>query len=178
MSAAKYSPEFKAHVSRLWAEGYSRIQIAELLGISKDAVIGLVHRLKLPPRGNPVRQGTDTRRNAIELRAKGATLRVIAQALNRNPNDIKRMFESEDRKRPIPAPTPALPAVETPRMATIKTVRQVEMRLPASPHRTCQFITSADKPWRFCCRQALFGKSWCAQHYRVVFTPASRKEAA
>ena len=39
---------------QLWAEGYSAGRIGDLMGLSKNQVIGRVHRLKLPPRDVPV----------------------------------------------------------------------------------------------------------------------------
>lgn len=46
-----WTDERKALVTKLWAEGLSASQVAEELGgVSRNAVIGLVHRMGLPRR--------------------------------------------------------------------------------------------------------------------------------
>lgn len=46
-----WSDEAVARLKRLWADGHSASQIAgEIGGITRNAVISKVHRLKLPPR--------------------------------------------------------------------------------------------------------------------------------
>src|SRR5271165_6359411 len=39
----------------LWAEGHSTAEIGRRLGVSKNAVVGKVHRLDLPSRPSPIR---------------------------------------------------------------------------------------------------------------------------
>lgn len=41
---------------RLWDAGHSASYIGKVLGVSKNAVIGKAHRLKLPPRPSPIRR--------------------------------------------------------------------------------------------------------------------------
>tara|TARA_B100001250_G_scaffold387424_1_gene384806 strand:- start:587 stop:946 length:360 start_codon:yes stop_codon:yes gene_type:complete len=40
----------------LWNEGLTTSVIGEKLGVTKNAVVGKVHRLGLPTRGSPIRQ--------------------------------------------------------------------------------------------------------------------------
>ena len=48
-------------VTRLWNEGLTTTEIGRLVGMSKNAVVGKAHRLRLPPRPSPIRQGQRTR---------------------------------------------------------------------------------------------------------------------
>jgi GcrA cell cycle regulator len=41
---------------RLWDAGHTASHIGKAIGVSKNAVIGKAHRLKLPPRPSPIRQ--------------------------------------------------------------------------------------------------------------------------
>ena len=43
-----------ADMKRLWTAGQSTSQIGTVLGVSKNAVIGKAHRLKLPARPSPI----------------------------------------------------------------------------------------------------------------------------
>ena len=40
----------------LWSEGLSTSEIGGRLGVTKNAVVGKVHRLGLPKRGSPIKQ--------------------------------------------------------------------------------------------------------------------------
>jgi GcrA cell cycle regulator len=44
-----------ADLKRLWTAGHSTSRIGTVLGVSKNAVIGKAHRIKLPPRPSPIR---------------------------------------------------------------------------------------------------------------------------
>jgi GcrA cell cycle regulator len=46
-------PSAKERVRELWATGMSASQIGDVLGCSKNAIIGVVHRMRLPPRETP-----------------------------------------------------------------------------------------------------------------------------
>src|SRR5689334_18600069 len=43
----------------LWAEGLSTAEIGRRMGVSKNAIVGKVHRLDLPARPSPIRAGVD-----------------------------------------------------------------------------------------------------------------------
>ncbi|MFC6216911.1 GcrA family cell cycle regulator, partial [Fodinicurvata halophila] len=65
-------------LSRLWSEGQSASAIGKQLGISKNAVVGKAHRLKLPSRPSPIRKqeaGTSTparkRSDSLAMPARG-----------------------------------------------------------------------------------------------------------
>jgi GcrA cell cycle regulator len=47
-----------ADLKRLWTAGQSTSQIGTILGVSKNAVIGKAHRLKLPARPSPIRHSS------------------------------------------------------------------------------------------------------------------------
>ena len=43
----------------LWAEGRSTAEIGRRMGVSKNAVVGKAHRLRLPARPSPIRAGAE-----------------------------------------------------------------------------------------------------------------------
>ena len=51
-----------ADLKRLWTAGHSTSQIGTILGVSKNAVIGKAHRLKLPSRPSPIRRSSGPRK--------------------------------------------------------------------------------------------------------------------
>ena len=51
-----WTPERIAEVERLWNEGLTTSEIGRRLGISKNAVVGKVHRMGLPSRQSPIQR--------------------------------------------------------------------------------------------------------------------------
>ena len=69
-------------LTKLWADGLSASEIAaELGGISRNSVIGKVHRLGLPGRPRPP-AGTVPRRR--KPRSRGATMRIVPPTIRGN----------------------------------------------------------------------------------------------
>ncbi len=52
MTYAFWTAEQKATLQKLWSDGYSAGRIGQLLGITRNAAIGQVHRMRLPKRVN------------------------------------------------------------------------------------------------------------------------------
>jgi GcrA cell cycle regulator len=52
----EWTPKRVSALIALWNEGLSTSVIGERLGITKNAVVGKVHRLGLPKRGSPIKQ--------------------------------------------------------------------------------------------------------------------------
>ncbi len=51
-----------AALERLWATGASTAEIGRQIDVSKNAVVGKVHRLGLPGRPSPIRRGAGAKR--------------------------------------------------------------------------------------------------------------------
>ncbi len=51
-----------ADLKRLWTAGHSTSRIGTVLGVSKNAVIGKAHRLKLPARPSPIRHSSASKK--------------------------------------------------------------------------------------------------------------------
>lgn len=57
MSDDKWPLEKIDLLRSLWARGDSGAEIGRIMGISKNAVVGKAHRLRLPPRPSPIKAG-------------------------------------------------------------------------------------------------------------------------
>ena len=100
MSAEEWTPERIKILMGLWEEGLPTSEIGRRLGVTKNAVVGKVHRLGLKKRQSPIRQSSST--SAQPKKAKPAaaqqpqadTLSQPAVAKTRMPTgDVVRLEE-------------------------------------------------------------------------------------
>ena len=182
-------------LKRMWAEGQSASQIAkELGGVTRNAVIGKVHRLGLsnrvggggveeveepvaaPPRVEPARPVAEAPR-PVEPAPKPAPERAaVPPASNVTPLPI--------RKAIVPAgqPLPPQPSANEISPEALASVREVEKRakkltLMELTERTCKWPIgdpATDDFW-FCGLPSLPGKPYCEAHVGVAFQPMSAR---
>lgn len=149
-------------LKKLWLEGQSASQIAKTLGggVTRNAVIGKVHRLGLSGRAAPSQPARTTFRPA---RPRPAATATPTQA----PSAPRRMEAAAPRpvapSVPAAAPTPELPGT-----ATVLTLGAHMCKWPIGDPSTSDFS--------FCGRRASEGV-YCGEHARVAYQPQVRKSA-
>lgn len=142
-------------LSTLWAEGLSASQIATKLGgVTRNAVIGKVHRLGLSGRVKPKRK------------TKVATPRTATTARKRTP--VKRRAAPRVVAAPPPPPLEAKPLANG-EFATIMTINEHICKWPLGDP------TSAD--FRFCGRGTDKGEPYCQAHAQLAYQPSRRRAA-
>jgi GcrA cell cycle regulator len=187
-------------LKRMWGEGQSASQIAkELGGVTRNAVIGKVHRLGLSNRAG----GKDDEDEATTAAAPQA-----AQASRPEPAAVRpdpapksetarpaapapaaqapasNVTQLPVRKAIIPAgqPLPPQPSLNEISPEALASVREVEKRarrltLMELTERTCKWPIgdpATDDFW-FCGLPSLPGKPYCEAHVGVAFQPMSAR---
>ena len=188
-------------LKKMWAEGQSASQIAkELGGVTRNAVIGKVHRLGLSNRVGP-----GAGRDEDEAEAAPAAPRVepVARApVSEAPRVEPRVVPDRPapiaaapasgatitplpmRKAIIPAgqPLPPQPSANEISPEALASVREVEKRakrltLMELTERTCKWPIgdpATDDFW-FCGLPSVPGKPYCEAHVGVAFQPMSAR---
>lgn len=170
-----WTDERVSRLAKLWAEGLSASQIAaDLGGVTRNAVIGKVHRLGLSGRAKPAgKSGAATRRKPAARAASGGngnggaatggghtrtrqTTRTVGNTV------IKVEFEEEVAFQPKP--------VE-------------ELEMPVSRKLTLMQLTEATCKWpngdptmpgfSFCGHSTKDDKPYCEFHNKLAFQPPS-----
>lgn len=165
-----WTAEAKAELTRLWELGWETTPIAEHLGVTKNAVCGMVRRLNLPQR-RAGSHGRIMRGNGVVAFAN----RVRAKSFNHPRHPCPSCGELTQNKV---CPRCREAAVAK-RKLTIKQQAALAQRPPAAPSAppagvpltsagTCQWPLTDGKPWRFCGEPAVVGCSWCAEHKRLA----------
>jgi GcrA cell cycle regulator len=157
---------------KLWAEGLSASQIAaQLGGVSRNAVIGKVHRLKLSSRGRaaPTQARQKKTKPAAPKAAKPASppSRPVPQTVGATA--LKVEFDAEPAPRPV---TRTDDSVVVPISRRLKLVELSD--------RTCKWPNGdpLNEDFHFCGTASKDGSPYCAYHARLAYQPVSDRRRA
>ena len=148
-------------LKKLWLEGQSASQIAKQLGggVTRNAVIGKVHRLGLSGRATP----SQPARTATTFRPARTRTTPPVQ-----PSPPRRIEAVQPRATaPVP-PTPLPVVAEMPGTATVLTLGAHMCKWPIGDPSSREFS--------FCGRRASEGV-YCGEHSRVAYQPQVRRGA-
>jgi len=144
-------------LKRLWLEGLSASQIAKQLGgVTRNAVIGKVHRLGLSGRAAP----------SQPTRPAFRTPRPPRPAVSGPAHRRADTHRLEPTARP--APRPIVPYVEQPGTATVLTLGAHMCKWPIGDPSTADFT--------FCGRRSSDEGPYCVEHARVAYQPPQSKK--
>ncbi len=146
-------------LKKLWLEGQSASQIAKQLGggVTRNAVIGKVHRLGLSGRATP----SQPARAATTFRPARTRTTPPAQ-----PSAPRRIEAVQPAPRPV-APTPVVASVaELPGTATVMTLGAHMCKWPIGDPSSTEFS--------YCGRRASEGV-YCVEHARVAYQPQIKR---
>ncbi len=188
-------------LKKMWNEGHSASQIAkELGGVTRNAVIGKVHRLGLSNRSGPEGDAapaaaapqtpepapvTDTAPAAPVVDLAQAKAERAAQTKPTEPAPAETPEPAAYNPRPIiPAgqPLPPQPSANEIDPEALATVREVEktarkLTLLELTERTCKWPIGdpATEDFWFCGLPVKPGKPYCEAHVSVAFQPMSTR---
>ncbi len=154
-------------LKKLWAEGLSASQIAKQLGgVTRNAVIGKVHRLGLSGRATPSRPPS---------RVGGAA----------RPRPALRLSPSAAKLVATPAPRPNAAPMRAARLANalanLPSVGSSENTsiLNLSDH-ICRWPIGdpGDENFRFCGKKCKSGSPYCEEHAQQAYQPTRRRKRA
>ena len=177
-------------LKKLWVEGQSASQIAkELGGVTRNAVIGKVHRLGLSNRATSSSSSKSDTKSKTSVKSMSDTKRVsnktsASKVSSANSPSEPRSNVTSLRRQIIPAgqPLPPQPSANEISPEALARVSEIEKKakkisLLELTERTCKWPVGdpATEEFWFCGLPSQAGKPYCEAHVGVAFQPMSQR---
>ena len=177
-------------LKKLWVEGQSASQIAkELGGVTRNAVIGKVHRLGLSNRASSSSSSKSDTKSKTSVKSMSDTKRVsnktsASKVTSANSPSEPRSNVTSLRRQIIPAgqPLPPQPSANEISPEALARVSEIEKKakkisLLELTERTCKWPVGdpATEEFWFCGLPSQAGKPYCEAHVGVAFQPMSQR---
>ncbi|WP_375660459.1 GcrA family cell cycle regulator [Bartonella sp. CL71SXKL] len=163
-------------LKKLWSEGLSASQIAaQLGGVSRNAVIGKVHRLKLPGRGKTAQGSTRAQKTPVgsssssspRVRRNTSTVSPInTSSVSIEETALKTEFVVEDVKE-VDMSTKSNVVVPISRQLNLLQLSENTCRWPVGDPLSADF--------HFCGADSDESSPYCAFHAKLAFQPISER---
>lgn len=165
-------------LKKLWSEGLSASQIAaQLGGVSRNAVIGKVHRLSLPGRAKaggtaaPARAATQQKRTTSAPRAPNYASRVATRTVARQQGATMLKEEIEiDASEEVVYSMPSNVVVPISRRIALTELTE----------RTCKWPVGdpLKDDFHFCGNDSPDTSPYCGYHQRMAYQPVAERRRA
>jgi GcrA cell cycle regulator len=165
-AAGTWTDERVEILKKLWADGLSASQIAaEIGGVTRNAVIGKVHRLGLSGRAQS--KGSNTQRPRKATRAPSAPVSIARPLRQALPLNSAPVIEAEEPEE-ISIDTDDDVLIPFSERVTIMDLREFMCRWPMGDPTKPEF--------RFCGARSSAGLPYCAHHARIAYQPVADRK--
>lgn len=155
----------------MWQDGSSASQIASKLGgVSRNAVIGKIHRLKISSEGRPNNRVNRDKQAAGSGQGSAAERRRSLARVGRTIAKIQGRQALTGQE--APAPIEAYKPFELPQTTFFGSSAVMSMT-----ENSCKWPIGDPmaEDFRFCCAGKPSDATYCAHHGRMAYEPASRR---
>jgi GcrA cell cycle regulator len=158
-----WTTEMIEGLKKMWKKGLTTNEIAKELGVSKNSIVGKVHRLNLTARPSPIKKKDDEEilpQNVVSEQS-------VDEISNTQPTKKPKKESLKKALEPEAAPIP----VET----ELKTRRCIKLHELDS--HTCRWPIGDPKDDRFCfCgNKVRAGQTYCDEHAAIAYVKPAKK---
>ncbi len=165
-------------LKKLWSEGLSASQIAaQLGGVSRNAVIGKVHRLNLPGRAKAggTQSASRPKRPAAAAAPRPATFAARPAVARPAARPVGNAIAKEEMDADFGAQRDQLPVPANANGVVVPMSRKLE--LTQLTERTCKWPIGdpLNDDFHFCGNESPDNSPYCTYHQRLAYQPSAER---
>ena len=170
----------------MWKQGLTTAEIGKRLGVSKNSIVGKVHRLGLSGRPSPIKKKEDK-------------VAAPAPEIKKTPTEKSVKAEKAETSKPtktvVKEPVKVAPKeeikIEEPVVATPLEKEEIQIRecqksdfnksaktvsLTELDNHTCRWPIGdpKDENFHFCCRKVRIGQTYCDEHSLIAYVKTGK----
>lgn len=149
-----WTDEVVEELRKMWDKGMTTGQIAKALGVTKNSIIGKVHRLCLTARPSPIKKAPAK----AEKKQAPATKPATTAKATKKPT------------KPVKEPAPVVEKTET-------FVEETNIPLVKLDNHTCRWPLGdpRDDDFCFCGKRIKTGQTYCEEHAAIAYVRNGKK---
>ena len=175
-----WTDEMVEDLKRMWKEGLTTGEIGKRLNVSKNSIVGKVHRLGLSGRPSPIKKKNETTKETKVTKTKPT------KAASSEPQSIEKkapIVEKETKLSNVPAPESKKDKKEMPfhatpvKMPTQTSNRPHNLSLTELDNHTCRWPIGdpKDANFHFCGKKVRLGQTYCEEHSTIAYVKPGKK---
>ncbi len=165
-----WTDEMVEDLKKMWKEGMTTGEIGKKLGVSKNSIVGKVHRLGLSGRPSPIKKkdeaASPSQAAAKEKKAapakKTASEKKVENQAAAKPAKAVHAPEKENKKKEAEQET-----YKRPEKVTVADLDNHTCRWPIGDPK--------DENFHFCGKRVKLGQTYCEEHSAVAYVKAGKK---
>ena len=191
-----WTDEMVAELKRLWAEGVTTGEIGRRLNISKNSIVGKVHRLGLSGRPSPIKKKGDEepiKRNSSksksqpkkkeetsskkDQKAEQSQQKNVTKTKPENKSD-KKVEAKHSLKTSSPTDEEAdIKLAQSLNLTESKNKNSEFLHLTDLDNHTCRWPIGdpKDENFHFCGKKVKMGQTYCEEHSAIAYVKPSKK---
>lgn len=156
-------------LKRMWDEGLTTGEIGKRLGVSKNSIVGKVHRLQLSGRPSPIKK-----KDAPTAETPAPAKPSKAEKTSSQPNKPKEEKVSAPKEEEIVVEISAPVSAPAPKAASKPSGKTM---LTDLDNHTCRWPIGdpKDENFHFCGRKVKIGQTYCEEHANIAYVKPGKK---
>ena len=167
-----WTDEMVETLKKLWDEGVTTGEIGRRLGISKNSIVGKVHRLGLSGRPSPIKKKSDT------------PAKPAPKAEKPEPKPVEKPIERPVAKKstveiitPLPDEEDDIKLARSINIASTEPSKNGNLSLTELDNHTCRWPIGdpKDDNFHFCGKKVRLGQTYCEEHSAIAYVKPTKK---
>jgi len=170
-----WTDEMVEDLKRMWKEGLTTGEIGKRLNVSKNSIVGKVHRLGLSGRPSPIKKKGDEVSTPKTPKAKTIKTKPVEKKVSTHIEEvavIAKPIETEIEKTPT-----SFQPITTPKCSHSNTNHNKNLSLTELDNHTCRWPIGEPKDvnFHFCGKKVRLGQTYCEEHAAIAYVKPGKK---